>query len=54
LSGGLIYLDDFTSFIKAALWADAMLHAWLLTIGTGYGLRDAQSIVCSTLAAPRF
>ena len=54
LSGSLFDLNYFAAFVKAAFRADAMLHAWFLTIWTGDGLRYPQRIVCPALAATRF
>jgi hypothetical protein len=54
LSGSLIYLDDFPALVKATLGTDAMLHAWLLAVGAGDGLRCPQGIVGSSFAATRF
>jgi hypothetical protein len=47
-------LHDFTAFVEAALGADPMLHARLLTVGAQHGLRRAHRIVRPALAAARF
>jgi hypothetical protein len=46
-------VHDFAAFVVAALWADAMLHARLLTIRAQHGLRRAHRIVRPTLATAR-
>ncbi|HSQ23885.1 MAG TPA: hypothetical protein VLN44_05735 [Pyrinomonadaceae bacterium] len=51
LSGVLVHLNDFTTFVVAALGTDAMLHAWLLTVWTHCSLRHAQRIMRSAFAA---
>jgi hypothetical protein len=54
LSGVLIYLNNFATFVISTLGAHAMLHARLLAVRTNHRLRNAQRIVRSALAAPRF
>jgi hypothetical protein len=54
VSGVLLYLNDFTTFVVTALGTDAMLHAWFLTIGTYCGLRCAQRIMRAAFAAACF
>lgn len=54
LSSGLIYLNDFAALIKAALRADPMLHARLLTVRTSDRLGGAQRIVRAALATACF
>jgi hypothetical protein len=50
----LFHVHDFTAFVVAALGADAMLHARLLTVRAQHGLRRAHRIVRPAFSAAGF